>query len=314
MDKQTAQGQSGSKTALWSFWATIAVFAGMVVAVAGGLFEDEIALVEIPPLELREILTEAAQTAHSETVIAVDEVVSKLYEPVYSAVPAYVDFHYSIIGEYTELSAALSGKMSAELQSRLFNNFDANLKKTGAKLDGLFIERYKQALDSGTRERLEGGLDRPGPITNFVLQDSLSRAKTTAPVATAAAGVAGSGAIRTLTATMAKKLLAKTVVKATTKGAAALAGGGTGALACSWGGPLAVLCGVAGAAVAWVATDAAIINVDEALNRDEFEAELRAMIARDQEAKKQFFRDALTRKANMVEDFTLRELHKQTSQ
>ena len=72
------------------------------------------------------------------------------------------------------------------------------------------------------------------------------------------------------------------------------------------------LCVVGGAA-AWVATDAAIISLDEYFNRDEFEAELRQLIDEDRARKTQAIEAALADKVKLMDEFvdknfTLRDL------
>ena len=309
MNEQTTNGKIDSKAASWAFWVTIAVLACMVGAIKLGVFERPTREISTPVLE--EIFTEAAQIAHSEATSRVDGYVDELYGSVYEAIPTYADFHYSFVGQYVELSAALfEQNMSKELESRLFGNFNAGLDEVGTRLDNLFLVSYRNALDSETRDILGNGFVRLGPITEFALENAVNRAKTTMPVTAVASATAGGVALRTTAKAMAQKLFAKLAIKAATKAGAAIAGGTAGTLACAWTGFIAMACGVTVAAVTWVATDAAFIYVDEGRNRDEFEADLRKMIDQDKKEKKQLFRDALTAKANKVEKFTLSELNR----
>ena len=76
---------------------------------------------------------------------------------------------------------------------------------------------------------------------------------------------------------MASQLWAKLLLKFGLKTggkASALAAGGSATMACSWLGLGAVVCGVGAAALTWIAVDHLIIEIDEYLNREEFEKQI----------------------------------------
>jgi len=89
-----------------------------------------------------------------------------------------------------------------------------------------------------------------------------------------AAKVAGKGLIKSAVALWGK-MLVKFGIKATAKGGGAAAAATTGTVACSFLGPWAFACGVAAGTAAWFAVDKVVVEIDELLNRDQFEAELR---------------------------------------
>jgi len=76
----------------------------------------------------------------------------------------------------------------------------------------------------------------------------------------------------------AASLLGKLAAKSAVKGSGVLAGAGTGAALCSPTGPGAVACGAVGGLIAWLVVDKVAIELDEALNRDEFEADIHSAI------------------------------------
>jgi uncharacterized membrane protein len=89
-------------------------------------------------------------------------------------------------------------------------------------------------------------------------------------------------------AAVAAKVVAKNSFKAAAavagkvtakKGGAILLTAGAAAAVCAPGGPLAVLCGIAAGAVTWLTVDKVMVEIDEALFRDEMRAELTAAIA-----------------------------------
>jgi hypothetical protein len=226
----------------------------------------------------------------------------------------YADFHYSVLGEYAELSELALSEMGAQLREKLFDGLEERLTTAAERLDGDFTRAFGDEL--GRRvdaERPEGAPEISlGPLTDAAVRDTIGRVAVTVPLASVAATAAGSGALKVATVAMAKKLSVKIAGKAAAKGvgkgAAAIGGAGTGAALCAPTGPVAVLCGAVGGVVAWFATDALVVNIDEYFNRDEFEQELRALIDADKADKKRQLEAALEQKARKVEDFTLSRL------
>jgi uncharacterized protein YaaW (UPF0174 family) len=302
---------SPKRTTSRIFWATVSALAvaTMTLVVVGlarapsAEIPAEPILLEIPRTTLELLLTEAAETAHAEVSPDIDQILAEVYAPAYAAIPAYADFHYSVLGEYTELAEAAVSQMSTGLQSRLFAGFEQRLIEAGSLLDQRYADAYVAALkvqmdEEFTTESLRLPL---GTLTQAALRDATVRARITAPLAFVAAGVAGSGTLRIVATAMATKLaatiVAKVAAKGIVKGGGALAGAGGGALFCSWSGPGAAACAVVGGVGAWLLTDAVIVNIDEYFNRDEFEGELRAILDDDPAAKTQLFEEALKKKA-----------------
>lgn len=49
------------------------------------------------------------------------------YAPVYAGIPTYMDFHYSLTGEWLELGSAAMGNLGGGLEEHLFDGFDTRL-------------------------------------------------------------------------------------------------------------------------------------------------------------------------------------------
>lgn len=321
-EEPTAEAQKHGKTASRFFWATVLLLAGgtigLYIATAlqdartpredqeEAVGDVDPAPVEIPQTTWEQLFRDAARQALDATSPEIEVTLDEVYAPVYAAIPKYADFHYSVLGEYTELASAALGQMSSEIEERLFSGFQDRLREAGRQLDDTYFQEYLAALEDLAVDALpeRSGNDPLGPVTQKVLQDVIDRALITAPVATVAAGIAGSGAIKVLATGLAKKLATKVAAKAASKGAAkgtsTLMGVGTGAALCSWSGPGAIVCGVAGGAVAWFGADAIVVSIDEYFNRDEFEAELRALVDEDRAEKESLLRQALERKADAL--------------
>ncbi len=308
------------------FWATVFLLAVAMLAltVAGSIQTTQPPRpqsVEIEPTTLERILTDTAISAQKAVAPDIDAYLDDVYAPAYAAIPAYAEFHYSVLGEYVELTEAVSGQMSDALYERLFDGFEQRLATTAVVLDNRYAEEYQSILhEQISGQMLPDGTPLPlGEITDAVLQDALSRAQTTLPLASVAVGISGSSSLKLASATMAEKLAAKVAAKASAKGLAkgggVMAGAGGGALLCFWSGPGAAVCGVVGGAAAWFLTDAVVVNIDEYFNREEFEAELREILNEDRAEKRELLAGVLQEKAVAMdaavdEIFRMRDLHK----
>lgn len=269
------------------FWGVILLgvaalmLAAIVVAVRGP------ARHEIAADAFDKMVSQAGREAVDAVVIEfLDPALDRVFAPVRAGIPAYADFHYTVLGEYTELAEAVLGRVSSGVQDKMFAGFDARLQAEMAGLDTQLVAAYVAAIN-GRLEALRASLANPdvdfGPVTQKAIADAQARFAVTLPVGLMASAAVTGGAAKAATAGMAKalvkKIAAKTTAKAAGKLGATIAGGGAGALACSWAGPVAVACGAAAGIAAWFAVDAAIVRLDEVFTRPDFEAELCALVA-----------------------------------
>lgn len=236
--------------------------------------------IEMSAGKLHASLSVANQRAVAEAKALIPSVLEEAYRPVYAGIPVYADFHYSVWGQYAELSAAAIGDVGSKLQETLFDGFDSRLEKVALDLDAVFNEAYLASVEEEITAATRDG-SSIGNLTRTAITDSRERMMVTAPVATAAAaatGVTTKAASAAIAKNMAAKLAVKAAAKTGGKWAAASAAAGSGALLCSWTGPGAALCAAAGGVGAWVAADYGIVRIDEYWNRADFEADLRSMI------------------------------------
>lgn len=308
---------STPKTMSNFFWGTIVILA----LITAGLYvvgyvrapTRELKEIEVSPTILEKEFSKAAKSAYNEVLPNIDRLLDEAYAFAYAAVPSYASFHFSVLGEYTELAGAAMGKMNQALYDRLFSGFEDRMTKVGGDLDVQYFDAYSKVLQAQLPS-VSAGLPL-GPITHKAIEDAMRRAKITVPLATVAATAAGSGALKAATTVIAKKLALKISGKAAAKGLLKVGGIGgavvTGATVCAPGGPLAVVCGVAAGIGAWLLTDKAVVMIDEYFNRDEFEAELRKLINEDKASKRKLLEAALQGKAQATDkaaNFTLYDL------
>ena len=201
------------------------------------------------------------------------------YAPVYAGIPKYMDFHYSLTGEWLELGSAAMGNLGGGLEEHLFDGFDTRLGAVSEQLALEFDQRFRTALDEAMAAE-PGEAEAFGPVVTRALRDSQNRMHNTA--GTFGVALVGGATLKVFTTAFAKKLAIKLAAKVGTKTgmqwAAAATGGAASAAACSWTGPGAAACAVVGAAITWVVTDVAMIKLDEYVTRDDFERDLRALI------------------------------------
>ena len=101
------------------------------------------------------------------------------YAPVYAGIPKYMDFHYSLTGEWLELGSAAMGNLGGGLEKHLFDGFDARLSVVSEHLALEFDQRFWRALDEAMAAEA-GGAEAFGPVVTRALRDSQNRMKKTA--------------------------------------------------------------------------------------------------------------------------------------
>lgn len=225
--------------------------------------------------------------------IEIDASIDAAFAPVYARVDGYLDFHYSLRGSYTEIVSTLSGQFTETMRQRLFDidTLDPALKRAdraiATRFDGA-LAGSMAVINASARKNLaltETDVQRLGEtgLITVVQADALDRFSADLSVARTAGAVAGSAALLRGTRMLATRMARRVAAKVGTRAAGRLAtGSGSAATGAGIGsalGPVGtVIGGAAGAVAGWLATDAIIIRLDEALNRDDFRRELITLI------------------------------------
>ena len=296
----------------FSFWITIGVLVAVVLALTFSARQkaNKALLEQARDIVVMErVVGRALDEGFPATRQMIDPLIDQAFAPVYDNIPAFADWHYSVLGEYTELTMAATGNLETALNDRLFPGLDERLQVALDALDKNLREEFSQAIsDSITAEvaTLPGNRQEVYRSALVLSLDNTTR-EFSAALATrgvgAVTGAAGTIVAAAIIKPIAKKLItsiaAKTAVKtgakATGLGSGAAAGASVGAL----GGPLgAAAGGIVGAVGGWLLVDTVVVNVDELLNREEYEAELRLLVDEQKRAIKADIRlaiDDLTR-------------------
>jgi len=315
-----------------SFWATIILIAGGTLAllVAAHMqthavserqqqvlgspsFDPQIpSEIDIPGTVLQRIFVRASNQAKEITIEMLDRILDRAFDPVDAAIPAYVSFHYSVRGQYTELFGA-SGIIESAIQTRVFDSFDEELDAAMNEIDLIFSQEFNRSV----REQLNAEIPvawrgaQMSAITEAAIGDAQYRMRYTLPVGSFVAttgGFASAKLAAAIAAKIAAKVAAKTAVGLAVKSTGIGGGAATGAAIGAFLGPVgAGVGGVVGGAVAWVAVDSAIILIDELWNREEFESDLRTMIDEERHILRGMLGTAIRQKVEATENFTIQE-------
>lgn len=220
----------------------------------------------------------------------IDEQIDLVFEPIYERIPEFLDWHYSVPGQYQQLGAAAFGYLKNEMEERLFLGVNEQLESATVNFDKIFETEFHSLLSQKIQDEVQT-VDKECETTyehmlTKVMQNSVRRFTSSVPasgLASFKSAISGKALFGAITKAMSKKLFASVVIKTSGKLAAKAAGaGGTAAVGAATGSLLgpggAVVGGVVGGIVGWLAVDTVVVTIDEHFNRDEFEQEFRALI------------------------------------
>ena len=293
------------------------------------LMRPEAVVSLVPGLSAR--LEERMPAVIAETNQFLETRVDAAFAPALDRIPAFTDWYYSLRGEYSRYLEALTSDLPGFMARRLTeevidpSGLEETLDELQDALNNELGARIRAETDwaLGTLSGLVDSLSVPretpeyrGTIGHSVelgpaLRDSLAFSEQElgqkALTALAATGTGtlvakglGTVVVKQLVAKvmgtsgmkLAVSLLAKLVMKVGVKGGGSAAAGAAGLTVCAPGGLLAIGCGIVAAGVVWLLVDKAFIEIEEALDRDAFEADLRTAILTEREALKQRLRTA----------------------
>lgn len=211
---------------------------------------------------------------------SIDTNIDKLFnEIIEKNIDTYLDFHYSIMGEYIQLGSMALGKMDEIISEKLLGkDFNNKLNIVSNDILNESYEKIKNHLDF-TKNIATKNVDLELNKKDLALAVKNIEDDLKYNLMERTATVIVSSAITTkIVSSIAAKLSAKIVAKSGTKAgiklgakATAASAGATSGLIC---GPVAPLCGIVAGTVAWFATDAAILSLDELFNKEDLRNEI----------------------------------------
>ena len=245
--------------------------------------------------QLHEKLEGDVETERQLAMQTTDERVSKeldvLFTDIEQGVDRYLDWYFTVIGEYQRLAAVFTADvaqtMREQLEKHLFadSDFDVQLGLLDGDLEQMTTERFAQ-LAPQLRQELAGANCNIGQLSLTSLSELDHDTLRASVAATSGVGtgiVASKVLASKTTATVVGKVAAKksfqtgaalatkTLAK---KGSSTLLSAGAGAAICAPTGPVAILCGVTAGLITWFTVDKVLIELDEVLNREEMRADI----------------------------------------
>lgn len=230
----------------------------------------------------------------------VDQLLEATFGEAEKGVETYLDWYFSLVGEYSRLAAWAGGlasdrvqaRMASKLEERLFG--DAGIGKRLAEGNERIAEGTRVAMASRAAHiatRLEAdaslkpcwadALQRPAipHIERDVLRASVAASGGIAAGVAMRAALAGRlsrAAATRLASASAFRGAAGVATKQPVRraGALVISAAGTALGACAPGGPLAVFCSIAAGAAAWVTIDKVMIEIDELRFREQMREEI----------------------------------------
>lgn len=233
-----------------------------------------------------------------------------------SRIPEWADWYYSVIGEYVRLghlagqaigAGEFSDYLVEQITERIFEpaGLSTTLVNANERARSLFADRHdevtshlREVLNQQASQVAEEDAEKHAQLERQMsaLQE-LDQLAIVSPVGIAAkvttitglkmliktlaarsAVKAGSTAIIKTASAAGVKAGGKLGVKAGLRGTTAASSGAAATVACAPLGLAAPVCGVGAAIITWFAVDKAIVEIDELINRDDYEAQMRSEI------------------------------------
>lgn len=199
----------------------------------------------------------------------VDANIDKAFINIYEeGVDRFLDFHYSVVGEYTEMAGAISPDLIDVASKKLLgDNFDTVLQGAQNNIELEYQKRIRQHIDESMDINSNNAMLEQN-IKN-ILNDEVKKDLTfqSGKFGTVIGlRLIGPQIIKSVGSKILTKVVVKTTVKTLTSGGAAVAG-----VAC---GPFVVVCAPVIAVTVWFGSDAIILYIDERNNREELKKQI----------------------------------------
>lgn len=240
---------------------------------------------------LGEELERARRQARDSADRRLDTELDALFARIEPGVDAYLDWYFTLLGEYERLAALATGGfvalMGKQLERHLFQ--DTGFADQLESLDRAVRRDSARALTDAAgrlgQQTRTLAARQPCPPLDLDLASFTTAAwsgsipwdpdRDTTRAATALGGGAATAVAAKLTAKKGFQTAAGLAGKVAAKkgGSILLSAAGAAAL-CTPGGPAAAICGIVAGTAAWLAVDKALVEIDEVRLREEMRAEI----------------------------------------
>ncbi len=238
----------------------------------------------------------------------IDQEIDTAFHTVFDNIDPFLNFHYSVIGEYLELGGMAVGKMEKMIEEKLFgSDFSRHLQKSLTVISDEYENRLSEhfsfinqkattqvnmSLNSQIIDDLQKHIEQNMKLQGGKIAVLMSAKFAPKLVQIAAAKIA---------AKTGSKFAVKMATKLGAKSAAAATGAASGALC----GPAFWICSPIAAGVLWFGTDAVVNSIDEIYNREEFKKDIIDALVKQQNDLKIKLKYAYQRSADKLSDETI---------
>lgn len=259
----------------------------------------------------------------------IDEHIDRVFEDVYRGVPDLSEYYYSVRGEYSRVflkgyslycgykndylvpyynqylpkkfqlkscnAEALEEEIMAKINYYLFyqNDFSAKVDEASSLIDSN-IKKSMQDFESELKRSIDeigisSDVDLEGLELNFrEIFEANSRDMAKKGLSATGTLLIGSAISKSIMSKMLLKFGVKGAVKASSFFGASIGG----IVLCAPSGPWALLCGVVTGTASWVGVDAAMTEVDQAFNEEDFKKSVVMMIDAQKNSLKNLMKDS----------------------
>jgi len=274
------------------FWLTIAILAVLYIILQTLAMSNKEYIPTSKPIldttligiNLDKADSNITRNMKQELVSVYDEIdtnIDNAFRSIENNVDNYLDFHYSVIGEYTELGALATNRIKETIKKRLIgSDFQSKMQEAFQGIDTKYndsVIKHIQMINKNATSNVD--LELNNDILTRLENDIHSFKSVQVGKLGAILGARFIPKIIQVISTKiaikaSSKIAVKTGAKATTKYATS----GTAFLAGATCGPAAWVCAPVFAITAWFGTDAIVVNTDEYYNRAEFKQEILGLI------------------------------------
>ena len=199
-----------------------------------------------------------------ETSQAINKLVDAAFDPAYAGIPKFLDWHYSFIGQYTQLLLWVSGSLEERTELRLLGELEERIgvaqDSIGRVMQVEMLTELQNWFDRDAASLRPGLRSRYARVLEPLLKDARRRIALSVGVKAVRFAMADVGT------SVGAKALASRVARRLSSGAAFRTAGRI------LRGPVAF----------WV-IDSLLRKLDERLNREKFERELTALVEAEKE-------------------------------
>ncbi|WP_045217673.1 hypothetical protein [Desulfonatronovibrio magnus] len=224
-----------------------------------------------------EYTIEVLNSDFEQTRQAINYRIDEAFEPVYHGISKMADVHYSVKGQYLEL---MSGYFEEKVAEIMLQGLDQRLEQADQIVQAVYYQELTAKTSKFMRENDPGLFSsKRGAVKQMldIAVDDAKRRFTTPEMIVARTATLGIGAAGGVYTYRQLRAILRHTGKRTAGAGLSVAKGASVGFASA--GPKGALIGAGvGLAVAWFGTDVAVIKIDEHLNRQAFEAELRAIV------------------------------------